>query len=84
MNTLYPVKSLALHILDKNEVSTNYKPSEFDFDPLRVPLSDKPCKLNKLEIKSEPYIENFYRKFLSSDNISLLNRLFTKLSKYLN
>lgn len=62
MLTLYPVKSLARHIVDEYEPGTNYK--KIIIDPLNVTISDRRILIRRIEIRARSEIEKSYQRFL--------------------
>lgn len=74
MLTLYPVKSLARHVVDMEEPGTNYK--KVKSDPLNVALSSEVCLIKKINICARKDVEMTYQKFLSKYKTSVLKRFF--------
>jgi hypothetical protein len=84
MLTLYPVKSLARHVVDANEQATNYKKNKND--PLNVPISEEKNVINKVDIIAKKNIEKYYQQFLSLYKTPLPNRIalyFYRLAKHM-
>jgi hypothetical protein len=77
MLTLYPVKSLALHVVDANEQPTNY--NKIKNDPLNVPLSEERIAIKKIEIIALRKVEKYYQQFLKLYKIPLPHRLASRI-----
>jgi hypothetical protein len=73
MLTLYPVKSLARHVVDSNEQGTNYK--KIKNDPLNVPVSEERNHIKRIDIVVREDVDKSYRRFLRLYKRSFLERL---------
>jgi len=80
--TLYPTKSLVLHI-GNDEGGTNYLRSNKK-DPLIVPLSKNPVRLKKIEVAQLENAKKAYIDFLSQYKISFVKKCIVRLLKLLN
>ena len=82
MYTLYPLKSLALHVVEQGELSTNYK--IYKNDPLKINISDERNIPTKIKVETNYIFENFYQKFLRSYKESLYIRIIRRVSNFFN
>tara|TARA_X000000950_G_scaffold286663_1_gene396256 strand:+ start:4456 stop:5376 length:921 start_codon:yes stop_codon:yes gene_type:complete len=82
MYTLYPLKSLALHIVDHEQESTNYKIQKND--PLKIDISDDRNIPVKIKVETNYIFERYYQKFLKSYKEPLFTRLIRKVSNFFN
>lgn len=70
--TLYPNRSLVRHIGNDGE-GTHYRARD-NRDPLRVPLSDQPIRVEKIPVEPDDRVNRAYRRFLRSMGPSRLTR----------
>lgn len=81
--TLYPYKSLVLHIGDGPE-ATNYKRKQTKSDPLSVNLYQGQINLKKIDIIESETTSKNYIKHLKKYRRSILKRFFSKLISIIN
>jgi hypothetical protein len=65
--TLYPIKSLAVHVGNDQE-ATNYKYSNAQ-DPLDVPLSYEPLELLPIPVFEDNHVRSYYNQYLKKSQL---------------
>ena len=75
--TLYPRESLVLHIGNEG-TGTHYHMNKYD--PLNIPITERPIKLSNIELSSNETAEIEHMKFLQKFSPSLVQRLVRKFT----